>query len=79
MANVALNANQGFRPFAAINNLVTGLTDSFRMSRKFQATYRELDALSARDLADLGISRSDITRIAYEAVYGDDSSEFQTR
>jgi len=33
----------------------------------FWQTFTELDALSARELDDLGISRSDIARIAHEA------------
>lgn len=79
MANVANTTSVvagGLNPIRAINNLMTSISESFRRSRQFQATYRELDALGARELADLGISRSDITRIAYEAVYGDGTSEF---
>ena len=33
----------------------------------FNQTYNELNALSDRDLADLGLARSDIGRIAREA------------
>nr|WP_227420746.1 DUF1127 domain-containing protein [Roseitranquillus sediminis] len=33
-------------------------------------TYRELQSLSDRDLADLGISRSMIPQIAHDAAYG---------
>jgi uncharacterized protein YjiS (DUF1127 family) len=36
--------------------------------QRFNRTVRELQGLSNRDLADLGISRSDIGRIAREAV-----------
>lgn len=50
-------------PFAA-------LIDTWRRYRVFRRTYAELDALSTRDLDDLGISRSMITRLAYEAAYG---------
>lgn len=35
----------------------------------YRQTLRELNALSGRDLADLGIHRSSIRRIAYEAAY----------
>ncbi len=39
--------------------------------RKVQrTTYRELSALSNRELADLGLARGNIRRIAYEAAYG---------
>jgi uncharacterized protein YjiS (DUF1127 family) len=36
--------------------------------KKFSRTYSELQNLSDRDLADIGISRSDIPRIARESV-----------
>ena len=36
--------------------------------RRYNRTVTELKALSNRDLADLGISRGDIERIAREAV-----------
>ncbi len=36
----------------------------------YQRTLRELSALSNRDLADLGIDRKMITRVANEAAYG---------
>lgn len=37
----------------------------------YKTTLAELSALSNRDLNDLGISRSQITRIALEAAYGE--------
>lgn len=39
-------------------------------NREFRRTYDELHALNDRDLADLGIARSDIGRIAKQTVYG---------
>ncbi|MCU0901525.1 MAG: DUF1127 domain-containing protein [Cypionkella sp.] len=38
--------------------------------RIFKQTVRELQSLSNRELADLGIHRSMITRVANEAAYG---------
>lgn len=38
--------------------------------QKYAQTYRELDALTERELSDLGIHRSSIARIAHEAAYG---------
>ncbi len=35
--------------------------------KKYSRTVAELEALSTRDLADLGLSRADITRAAREA------------
>jgi uncharacterized protein YjiS (DUF1127 family) len=42
-----------------------------RAQRKmFTQTVRELNALSGRELADLGITRSEIRHIAWHATYG---------
>lgn len=38
--------------------------------RVYRQTLSELRALSNRELADLGIHRSMITRVAHEAAYG---------
>ena len=38
--------------------------------RAYLATYEELDALSDRALADLGLSRLNVRDVAREAVYG---------
>ncbi len=38
--------------------------------QRYSRTVTELEALSNRDLADLGINRYDINRIAREAVRG---------
>jgi uncharacterized protein YjiS (DUF1127 family) len=38
--------------------------------RMFGQTFRELNALTDRELADLGIHRADIRRIAAQAAYG---------
>jgi hypothetical protein len=36
----------------------------YQVWREYQATYRELSALDDRMLADIGISRTDIPRVA---------------
>ena len=38
--------------------------------RKYQATLDELDMLSDRELADIGMHRSNIREIAREHIYG---------
>jgi len=38
--------------------------------RTFRTTLNELQTLSDRDLTDLGISRSNVRSIAYDAAYG---------
>ena len=45
------------------NKLVT----TYRNWRKYRQTYNELMSLSGRDLADVGIHRSDIRQIARRA------------
>lgn len=38
--------------------------------RKYRRVYKELDALSDRELADIGVSRHDIGEIARKAAHG---------
>ena len=40
---------------------------TYKAWRKYRETYKELMQLSARDLADVGIRRSDIPAIARQA------------
>jgi uncharacterized protein YjiS (DUF1127 family) len=61
-------------PASALTGFVAGVVDAWRRARVFRATYAELDGLTARQLDDLGISRSMITRLAYEAAYGPKSA-----
>ena len=46
------------------------LRQSFADYREYLATYNELNALSDRELADIGLSRLNIRDIAREAAYG---------
>lgn len=50
--------------------LLAGLRDALARRKVYRETLRELKSLSSRELADLGISRSMITRVATEAAYG---------
>jgi uncharacterized protein YjiS (DUF1127 family) len=50
--------------------LVAGAREALRRRAVYRSTLRELTALGARDLADLGISPADLERIAHEAAYG---------
>lgn len=53
---------------------IQGMVETFRtaLARRaiYRQTLRELNALTQRELADLGIHRSMITRLAREAAYG---------
>lgn len=68
MAHLAENiGTRGIRmPFGAI---VGRLVDALSRRRVYHRTYAELNALTTRELEDLGISRSMISRLAYEAAF----------
>jgi uncharacterized protein YjiS (DUF1127 family) len=53
-----------------IASLVASFNDARARRKVYRQTVRELSALSSRDLADLGIHRSMITRVALEAASG---------
>ena len=47
------------------------IRDALARRRVYRATYHELSMHTDRDLANLGIPRSSIRRLALEAAYGD--------
>ncbi|MBK5945835.1 hypothetical protein CCR83_05065 [Rhodobacter veldkampii DSM 11550] len=49
---------------------VSGLSEARQRRKVYRQTLRELAALSTRELADMGLHRSMITRAALEAAYG---------
>ena len=51
-------------------HLVSNIRDSLARRKVYRNTVRELRGLSNRELSDLGMSRSMITRVALEATYG---------
>ncbi|WP_394328596.1 DUF1127 domain-containing protein [Rhodobacter xanthinilyticus] len=55
---------------AGFTRFFAGLSEALARRKVYRQTLRELKALSARELADLGIHRSMITRVAQEAAYG---------
>lgn len=63
----ARNAN-GLR--AKLSDFFAGLQEARARNAVYRQTIRELNSLTERDLADLGIHRSMITRVAMEAAYG---------
>lgn len=58
---------------SGLGNRLTALVAEFRARsarrRIYRQTFRELSALTNRELADLGLSRSEIRRVAYQAAY----------
>ena len=49
-------------------SLRAALAERTAQRRLYRSTLRELDALSDRDLSDLGLARADIGRVARQAV-----------
>jgi uncharacterized protein YjiS (DUF1127 family) len=64
LTNVAQN-----KVLDRVNSLIAGFRDKSARRRVFRETFRELNALSTRELNDLGIARSEIRRVAYHAAY----------
>ncbi len=57
-------------PSGLLNGLLARFTERLERRRVYNRTYAELANLSTRELTDLGISRSMISRLAHEAAYG---------
>ncbi len=53
-----------------LTEMRAALQDRIARNRVFRTTLNELGALSNRELADLGIARSNIKAVAFEAAYG---------
>jgi uncharacterized protein YjiS (DUF1127 family) len=67
----ALNIISGALPSGGrLADLIASWRKAQAKRRIYRQTMRELNALSTRELTDLGISRSMISRIAMEAAYG---------
>jgi uncharacterized protein YjiS (DUF1127 family) len=65
----AINLN-AYADYAEQPGIFAHLRQSFADHRKYLATYDELNALSDRELADIGLSRWHVRDVAREAVYG---------
>ena len=55
--------------FDRVRAIIADITERAARAKVYRTTLEELKALSGRELADLGIHRSEIKRIAYEAAY----------
>ena len=53
--------------FAQISAFFEGAATRYKQHRLYRATFDELSALSNRELADLGLNRSDLRRVSLEA------------
>ncbi|MCT4610239.1 MAG: DUF1127 domain-containing protein [Pelagimonas sp.] len=52
-----------------IGGMITEMRARLERRRQFKRTLREMSSLSSRELADLGLNRSEIKRVAYQAAY----------
>ncbi|MGR3758694.1 DUF1127 domain-containing protein [Roseobacteraceae bacterium NS-SX3] len=52
-------------PFSWVGTLI----EKFKRHRMYRETFNELSALTNRELADLGLNRSMLKRVAYQAAY----------
>lgn len=55
---------------ARIREIATQGVEAYTSWRAYRRTFAELSELSNYELNDLGINRSELTRVAYEATYG---------
>lgn len=55
---------------ARLNDALEALRAANHRRKVYNRTYRELSALTTRELDDLGIARSMIRRLAMDAAYG---------
>jgi uncharacterized protein YjiS (DUF1127 family) len=53
-----------------MTSMLSSLRAAARKRKEYNGIVSELNALTERELADIGISRADTHRIAREAVYG---------
>ena len=65
----AINLN-AYADFAEQPGLFARLRQAVADHRAYLAIYDELNALTDRELADLGLSRLNVRDVAREAVYG---------
>jgi uncharacterized protein YjiS (DUF1127 family) len=69
MAHVFNTASTEFGLIARLRSAVADLSASWAQSREYKRTYTQLDRLSNRELADIGVRRCDIADIARCHVY----------
>ena len=54
---------------ARISEALDNIRTRFERRRVYKRTLTELQSLSTRELADLGLNRSMLARVAYQAAY----------
>lgn len=61
-------SDRDYTEFEGHLKMAMNIIASYKNWRKFRETYNELSRLSTRELADLGIHRGEIERVAKQAV-----------
>lgn len=69
MANITVNTDRGTGLFHRLGTAMRLLGARYARYRVYRDTLAELQSLSERELADLGLSRSMLRRVAYHAAY----------
>ena len=65
-----MSMTENFRRFETLKGgFIGGLTQQFARYKTYRRTLDELEALTDRELADLGVSRLTLRSIAYKAAY----------
>jgi uncharacterized protein YjiS (DUF1127 family) len=59
----------GRKPGGKAVNMLVAIINFLRAWRRYNASLRELTQLGDRELADIGITRSDIPRIAWDTAH----------
>ena len=67
--NQARNELPGVRPGGKAMTMLVAIINFLRAWRRYNASLRELTQLGDRELADIGITRSDIPRIAWDSAH----------
>ena len=71
MAYVANTRSQAFHITDWAKVAFENISERYAKYALFRKTLRELDALSTRELADLGLHRSMLKSVAYEAAHNE--------
>ena len=70
MAFITETRTNGITLTQRLTNLRANLAAAHAQRKIYKTTVSELENLSGRELADLGLSRSSIKSVALEAAYG---------
>ncbi len=70
MAFTNLTTNHGVASPARLRQIVEGIRNAMKQRAEYRRTYRALQSLSNRELADIGLRRCDIDQVARCNAFG---------